>query len=244
MNIKHGTTGGYRKGCRCAECTEAQRIQCKKYREAYKAKHGKGYYDGRDRNRKVYERTCDFCAHGFTTKTHIARYCSLECAKRDAAGWSKDKTLATYIKPERATEAPVTVIPSPHFYTAGKCRVCASGFVSQYMHITCSDECQRVYDRDKASEAGHRRRARIRNAYRAPVSRRKIYERDGYKCHLCGERTDPNARVPHPHAPTLDHLIPLSRGGTHEPINVATACFICNSRKSHVGTGDQLLLFG
>ena len=85
MNINHGTSSGYRKGCRCAECREAQRINCKRYREAYRAKHGKGYYDGRERNRKVYERTCDFCAHDFTTKTHIARYCSLECAKRDAA---------------------------------------------------------------------------------------------------------------------------------------------------------------
>src|SRR5699024_2788013 len=90
---EHGSASKYRQGCRCAECREAQRINCKRYREAYKAKHGKGYYDGRERSRKVYQRTCDFCAHDFTTKTHIARYCSLECAKRDAAGWSKSKAI-------------------------------------------------------------------------------------------------------------------------------------------------------
>ena len=244
MNINHGTTSGYRKGCRCAECREAQRINCKRYREAYKAKHGKGYYDGRERNRKVYERTCDFCSHHFTTKTHIARYCSLECAKRDAAGWSKAKDIVLCVPAPKPTQAPTTVIPSNNWYTAGTCRVCGDTFVSQYMHVTCSAQCQDTYDTDRKREAGHRRRARLRNAYRAKVTPSKVYERDGYKCHLCGKRTKADAKVPHPQAPTLDHIVPLAQGGTHEPSNVATACFMCNSLKGDRNMNDQLLLFG
>ena len=241
---EHGSPSKYRQGCRCAECKEAQRINCKRWREEYKSKHGKGYYDGRERNRKVYERTCDFCAHDFTTKTHIARYCSLECAKRDEAGWSKAKDIVPYVAAPKPTQAPTTIIPSNNWYTAGTCRVCGDTFVSRHMHVTCSTQCQDTYDTDRKREAGHRRRARLRNAYRAKVTPSKVYERDAYKCHLCGKRTKADAKVPHPQAPTLDHIVPLAKGGTHEPSNVATACFICNSRKGDRVAGDQLLMFG
>ena len=241
---KCGTRSAYELGCRCAECREAKRIEAAEWRAAYKQKHGRGYYEGRKRNRKVYERTCDFCAHDFTTKTHIARYCSLECAKRDAAGWSKAKDIVPYVSAPKPTQAPTTVIPSNNWYTAGTCRVCGDTFVSQYMHVTCSTQCQDTYDTDRKREARHRRRARLRNAYRAKVTPSKVYERDGYKCHLCGKRTKADAKAPHPQAPTLDHIVPLAQGGTHEPSNVATACFICNSRKGDRMAGDQLLLFG
>jgi len=32
---------------------------------------------------------------------------------------------------------------------------------------------------------------------------------------------------------TMDHVIPLARGGEHSPENVVPACFSCNSRKQH-----------
>lgn len=244
MNTNHGTTSGYRKGCRCAGCKEAQRIACKKFRDAYRAKHGKGYYDSRERNRTMYERTCEFCGHTFTTRTRTARYCSGKCGSYDAAGWSKAKDVVLYVPAPKPTRAPLTIIPSNNWYTAGTCRVCGEVFVSRYMHITCSTECQDTYERDLRHEASHRRRAREREAYRERVVRRKVYERDGYRCHICGKATKRNARVPDHKAPTLDHIIPLNAGGTHEMANVATAHFLCNSLKSDKGTGDQLLLFG
>lgn len=70
-----------------------------------------------------------------------------------------------------------------------------------------------------------------------------MYIRDGYRCHLCNRKTDPTKRVPHPRAPTLDHVIPLSCGGTHEPLNCRTACYICNTRKGAGGGGEQFILF-
>ena len=50
--------------------------------------------------------------------------------------------------------------------------------------------------------------------------------------------------VPDLLAPTLDHLIPLSQGGLHVLANVATAHFICNSRKQAKACGEQLAIFG
>lgn len=100
----------------------------------------------------------------------------------------------------------------------------------------CSTKCSRA-------DAKDRRRARKAKAYVAPVSRAAVFARDNYTCHLCGGKVDAAARAPHPKSPTIDHILPLARGGTHEPANVATAHFLCNARKGARG-GGQLLLVG
>ncbi|WP_353962043.1 HNH endonuclease [Mycolicibacterium houstonense] len=89
-----------------------------------------------------------------------------------------------------------------------------------------------------------RKRARKAGAYVEPVYRKRVFNRDGYRCHLCGKKTDQTKKVPHPKAPTLDHIIPLASGGTHEPSNCRCACFLCNSLKGDRGGGEQLLLIG
>lgn len=76
------------------------------------------------------------------------------------------------------------------------------------------------------------------------VYRYRIFERDGWKCRLCDRKVDRDAVTPSPLAPTLDHVVPLSEGGTHEPANVQCAHFICNSRKGVRGVAEQLALIG
>lgn len=89
-----------------------------------------------------------------------------------------------------------------------------------------------------------RRRARKRTATVEKFTSTSIYVRDGWKCHLCGKSVKRDAKAPYPLAPTLDHIVPLSKNGTHERSNVACAHFICNSRKGDRAANDQLLLFG
>lgn len=59
-------------------------------------------------------------------------------------------------------------------------------------------------------------------------TRRKIYERDGYKCHKCGKDLRNVSRRNR----TLDHKTPVSRGGSNKPSNLRTACRDCNSQRS------------
>ncbi|NKT05174.1 hypothetical protein GS485_11095 [Rhodococcus hoagii] len=49
---------------------------------------------------------------------------------------------------------------------------------------------------------------------------------------------------PHPKSASLDHVIPLSCGGAHDPSNVALAHLACNVAKGDRGGGEQLFLFG
>lgn len=53
-----------------------------------------------------------------------------------------------------------------------------------------------------------------------------IFERDDQRCHLCGGICD--GQYPEPMSPSLDHLIPISRGGLHTRANVKTAHLLCN----------------
>lgn len=89
-----------------------------------------------------------------------------------------------------------------------------------------------------------RRKARQRNAFVAPVSRLDVFARDGWRCQLCRKRVKRLASPPDPLAPTIDHIIPLAKGGTHEPVNVQLACFMCNSKKGDRAANDQLRLIG
>lgn len=59
-----------------------------------------------------------------------------------------------------------------------------------------------------------------------------IFERDEWVCGICGGAVDRTVRHPDPWSASLDHIIPLSKGGTHTRENVQLAHFRCNVRKS------------
>jgi hypothetical protein len=52
--------------------------------------------------------------------------------------------------------------------------------------------------------------------------RKATFERDNYTCTYCGER---GGKL------ECDHIIPVAKGGTHDPENLTTACFKCNRSK-------------
>lgn len=69
--------------------------------------------------------------------------------------------------------------------------------------------------------------------------RREIYQRDGWRCGYCGRglRSLPAER-------TLDHVVPVSRGGGHENANLKMACKRCNDQKQHRPRATWLRLNG
>lgn len=65
--------------------------------------------------------------------------------------------------------------------------------------------------------------------------------RDHGKCGIC--RKPVRARKG-PRMPSIDHIVPLSLGGSTELANVQLAHLWCNQSKNNRGGGEQLLLFG
>lgn len=72
------------------------------------------------------------------------------------------------------------------------------------------------------------------------IDRLTLYELYNWKCILCKEEIPWDKRVPHPRAATLEHIIPITKGGQHIWENVAPAHLMCNSSKSDSDRSDLL----
>lgn len=64
-----------------------------------------------------------------------------------------------------------------------------------------------------------------------------VFERDEWICHICKTLIDRRLRGDAWMRATLDHVIPISKGGSHTYDNVKAAHYICNQKK-----GNQLTL--
>jgi 5-methylcytosine-specific restriction endonuclease McrA len=77
----------------------------------------------------------------------------------------------------------------------------------------------------------HMEQARTAEVF-APLD---VHSRDEWTCQLCWQPIDPKVVWPDPMSASVDHIVPLSRGGQHSMINVQSAHLGCNS-----GKGDRL----
>jgi len=97
----------------------------------------------------------------------------------------------------------------------------------------------------KENYSAQRRWMRIKRRHRmssgsSSISPSRLYARDGSICHICIQMTDhpsvwsiwKDKKEWLPNAPTVDHIIPLAKGGKHDWGNVALAHWRCNSLKS------------
>lgn len=144
---------------------------------------------------------CDHCGETYAQASRNSMYCSARC--REKVAWIN--------------------------------RVHASGGLTReewaQVDRNCTD-CAATY---RSPHAGDIRCVPCRTVARAksrswitPARRLRLYVRDNYMCHLCGEVTDPTLDATDANYPTLDHLIPRSKGGTDDDTNLSTAHFECN----------------
>lgn len=85
--------------------------------------------------------------------------------------------------------------------------------------------------RAKSRKSRHIWCARKRSALVDRVVSLRVYERDRWLCGICGSEIGIGLRFPHPQSASLDHIIPLARGGMHSYANVQAAHLLCNTKK-------------
>jgi hypothetical protein len=92
----------------------------------------------------------------------------------------------------------------------------------------CSEQCN-----SRAHQAVRRiwREAGIPKGDIPFASRMELAQRDGLVCHLCGEKLSLATKHPEPMYASIDHVLPLARGGRNELPNLKLAHLVCNLRK-------------
>lgn len=178
---------------------------------------------------------CAQCGNSFVPATRAATLCSAECKREDARIKCRDRNR----------------IKHGTFGTVTKsCAYCGAEFTAEKygsQRSYCSQSCRdKAYRRTEIAKVAHRgvksrRRARLVGATLSPVSWLDVLIRDRWICAICGRKINRKVSVPHPDAATIDHIIPLARGGAHSMANLQAAHFICNATKSDQG-GGQLRL--
>ena len=63
----------------------------------------------------------------------------------------------------------------------------------------------------------------------------EVYKRDSFTCQYCGRKA-PDVAL------NIDHIKPISKGGTDDILNLITSCFDCNNGKRDVLLGDDAIL--
>jgi len=155
-------------------------------------------------------RECAQCKRGFEPRLQQNRvkFCSREC-----------KTLARNEKSRRDILARKQ---SPR-----QCIQCG-GSMPTSMRVDakfCSAEC---------NSAAHQLKRKLRNRGKTASDgyvRIEIAERDGWSCGICDGPIDRALRYPDPDCLSLDHIVPVSRGGSSEPENLQASHWICNVRR-------------
>lgn len=160
---------------------------------------------------KYVAKVCSWCFVTFTTTTNrVERICcSREC----------QKTLKTHY--ERWRQRDRCAIP--------QCIQCgAMGGFDPVRRDKC-DDCFDLISVVRRGQSEARRRDAVRTGDRITLS--ALMSRDDRRCHLCGGTTYWSKGPLHDKYPTIDHLVPISQGGTHTWDNVALAHRGCNLRR-------------
>lgn len=96
----------------------------------------------------------------------------------------------------------------------------------------------RTLYKTKPEEYGdrHRRRDAARRARKAGATiesftHQEIFERDAWTCGICNTPVDQTLSYPDPMSSSLDHVVPLARGGEHSRGNTRLAHLNCNVRR-------------
>lgn len=209
------------KGTRCFACP----VQCthekpvfgsgRPRNACYACSPRKSGGDFRADHRRVSTRVacCAECGADYEQWMPHTKYCSKLCSR--TAGLRRMRERSKKITELASTRRDIK-----------QCVVCGSGFRvgDRNRTLCCSPKCAEQRERIRKSGSTHKRRAIRFGCSYAPVDRLRVFERDKWRCQLCGMKV--NAATAE-----LDHIVPMSVGGSHSYENTQCACSRCNRTK-------------
>lgn len=211
----------------------------------------------------IYSRACAHCEKRFKTEVPYQKYCSSKCGVQFSVLRRKEleraERLSTVLE---CRQCGVGFFPDKSLGRLYCSDYCSRKWGRENNPNTCLEpgcdarvrahgRCLKHYKRwgretgrivrektvwtEERKAAYHLRRARKKGAGSENVVPLEVFDRDGWVCGVCGESVDRSLVYPDPGSASLDHVVPLSRGGAHTYENTQLAHLFCN-----VSKGDSL----
>ena len=164
--------------------------------------------------------TCELCKAQFVGRSGL-RFCSKACRHTNRIQLQKAKRHSTYQKkyPDGLVTATCKWCNQPRTYEFGKSTPTA-------YHPKCTVEAQRARYRIKTVK----RQGLINKPSRLAAD--QVVKEHGNNCAICQKPIDLTLKRTSKMGLTVDHWIPLSKGGSDDMSNLRPAHWICNRRKS------------
>ena len=199
-------------------------------------------------------RGCGITAWRKVSHNDAGKYCSREChyqAKADvgnerqalarmAAAWQWKPSAVVVI--ERDALIRIARYVERRVRLTNTCAQCSTVFATRRnggLHRKLCQECRAANVSRARRVCKARRRARERGLGSQSIDPLRVFDRDGWRCVLCGVVTPKRLRgTIHGNAPELDHIVPISQGGLHTWGNVQCTCRNCNQEKGATARGQ------
>lgn len=224
---------------------------------------GESFEVVRETRKDLFLLRCRECGHEFErfVDLHCKTECP-ECQRRESEQRETERKMAsmrrsiirafrTFLRSKEREEREREFLDTVHV-----CKECGREFTLRELRednpwnftskpTFCCTSCRNRWHR---REGRHRRRERGEQKGYGDVSLLALEERDNHTCYLCGTKTDrSDYRVDEsgnfiagPSYPSIDHVVPLSKGGTHDMSNVRLACCRCNAIKGNRDVSEAI----
>ena len=171
---------------------------------------------------------CHYCKKHFMgiNKREKTVYCSHDCYLDDRYGVDRPKGS----KFKAGVVCKITI---------KKCLDCNALMVCKRENYMRCRPCAYLKNIERANQREHE--VRIPNRKSGDkITRKELYIKDGGRCYICHQMTilHNKGKKRNKRLATIDHVIPVSRGGTHTWGNVRNCCWQCNMRKGSKELND------
>ena len=156
---------------------------------------------------KEFINTCVICGKTFTSKLPNRKYCCKTCKGRGSHGKGAYKTYNRV------------------------CTVCGKPFTTDKGYHTecCSDHCRRQLSRiERKNRYKH---LKAIGKFDNSVTLENVFNKFNGICVCCGKVLSFDSDIYSDDYPSIDHITPISKGGTHTWDNVQLMCRKCNIQK-------------
>jgi 5-methylcytosine-specific restriction endonuclease McrA len=175
----------------------------------------------RKKQKALSTKACDNCGGVFETTNSKQLYCSKKCREVKNADNAKARSRNYYsqLYPDGIKRKPCGWCGETLEVPAQKT------LASRKYHEACSLEAQRARYRIKTVKRQSKTKP-------SRLAADQVLREYGSACHICREEIDLTLSRTSKMGLTVDHVIPLSKGGSDELDNLRPAHWICNNRKS------------